>query len=56
MRDTIRRQNEIIATLQDQQNDMMARINDSLVPKLEPGKHTTWSYRYATLPSEDLGD
>lgn len=56
MMDTIRRQNEVIANLQRQQDDMEARINDTLAPKLEPGKHTTWSYRYATLPSEDLGD
>lgn len=56
MMDTIRQQNETIASMKVEHDAMMARINDTLAPKLEPGKHTTWSYRYATLPSEEYGD
>jgi hypothetical protein len=52
MMDIIRNQNTLIAQMQQQQADMEARISDTLKPKIEPGKHTTWSYRYAVLPSE----
>jgi len=56
MMDIIQNQNAVIAQMQQQQKDMEVRINDTLKPKIEPGKHTTWSYRYATLPSEEYGD